>query len=78
MDGQRRWIANWALVALAAGAMVSLAGGCQRSPFNDDLARTPYERYMALRGLDRPLTVSDEFGVERKALRERLSPLEGQ
>lgn len=74
--GVVRYLPSLCVVALLI-AVSTLAPGCARTPFKDDLARTPYDRYLALRGRDRPLVTIDEFGREQKALRERLSPLEG-
>ena len=55
----------------AAGTL----GGCQDALFKDNAARTPYDRYLTLRGQARPATETDALGVERPALRQRLSPL---
>lgn len=55
---------------------VSAVAGCQDKPFMDETARSPYTRYSLLRGKYRPTERTDEFGVKRKALEERLSPLE--
>ncbi|MEM6750957.1 MAG: hypothetical protein AAGA57_00585 [Planctomycetota bacterium] len=43
-----------------------------------DLPRTPYERYQTLRGEAPPIERPNEFGVEQKALRERLAPMESR
>jgi hypothetical protein len=55
---------------------VCALSGCQRRPFISDMPRTPYERYMALRGRERPETVRGPTGAEQRNARERLQPLE--
>lgn len=60
-------------------AMVFMAGtlaGCSTDPFDADLPRSQYDRYMALRGESRPKTQIDSYGHERPALRDRLTPLD--
>jgi len=64
---------------LAAGVLLVLApamAGCQDALFPEQTARSPYERYGALRGDSRPATQTDAFGREKPALRERLRPLD--
>ena len=55
---------------------LALLGGCQREPFLSELPRSPYERYMTLRGRDRPATHRNEYGMLVRNARERLQPLE--
>lgn len=50
--------------------------GCQKPLFDEDVARSPYERYLALRGLDRPVYEMNAYGRQQPALRQRLRPLE--
>lgn len=64
------------LILFVAILSVSWLGGCQRQPFVSDMPRTPYERYMALRGRERPLTVQGPTGIVQRNIRERLQPLE--
>ena len=49
--------------------------GCANSPFPEGAPRTPYARYDALRGVERPAVTEDSFGREIPDLRARLSPL---
>lgn len=63
-----RWTA---LLALAL-----LAGGCEKALFPEDLPRSPYERYMALRGRAAPMHEEGATGAKEPALRERLKPLD--
>ena len=57
------------------GFMAAAIGGCQKPLFDEKLPRTPYERYMALRGEERPVKQRNIYGVEQPALRERLRAL---
>lgn len=59
---------------LATGCLVTVLAGCQKSPFGQDIPRTPYERYQLLRGDAPPLTELDTYGNKRPALRARLVP----
>ena len=59
---------------LATGIAVGLLTGCQRSPFSQDIPRTPYERYQLLRGDAPPVSELDTYGNKRPALRARLGP----
>jgi hypothetical protein len=65
---------------LLAGLLVAcwFAGGCQKPVFPEDQPRTPYERYQALRGQDRPAKTTDAFGNPQPDLRARLAPLNAQ
>ena len=65
----------WPLALVA----VAFLGGCQDPLFPKDAARSPYDRYHALRGDDRPMTDDFNRGTARSgrpALRERLRPLD--
>ena len=55
-----------------------LAFGCQKPVFPEDQPRTPYERYQALRGQERPAKTTDAFGNPQPDLRGRLTPLDSQ
>ena len=58
--------------------LMVLAGplaGCEKPLFPENLPRTPYDRYMALRGQQRPATEEDAGGGDKPALRQRLKPL---
>ena len=63
------------MLALCLFVAAGYMGGCQQALFIDDAARTPYDRYLTLRGQARPATETDGLGVERPALRQRLRPL---
>jgi hypothetical protein len=56
----------------------ALLGGCEKALFVDNEPRTPYERYMALRGRSASLTEQNAYGGKSPALRERLKPLDAQ
>jgi len=60
------------MVFLALGAAMP---GCEKPLFPENAPRTPYDRYMVLRGQQRPATEEDAAGGERPALRQRLKPL---
>ena len=49
--------------------------GCAKPLFPENAYRTPYDRYMALRGERRRMTEPTTFGREVPAIRERLKPL---
>lgn len=57
-------------------AVVVCVSACAGAPLSERRDRTPYERYQALRGESRPKTVTDSFGKEHPALRQRLAPLD--
>lgn len=57
------------------GAALSM-GGCRKPLFPEEAQRSPYERYLALRGRSAPETEPNAFGREQPALRQRLRPLE--
>jgi|GEM_PF-4716010 len=57
--------------------MVLVGGlaGCESGKlFPDELPRSPYSRYEALRGGEAPMYERDEFNQERPAIRARLTP----
>jgi hypothetical protein len=60
------------------GLLLAIPGvcGCQEVLFTDRQPRSPYERYLTLRGNARPAMETDAFGIERPALRQRLRPLD--
>lgn len=60
------------------GAGLVLAGmvGCNKPLFPEGAPRTPYDRYLTLRGQARPKTELDVNGREKPALRARLAPLQ--
>ena len=60
---------------LLAGMVIAVFCGCERPLFPDNTVRSPYERYMVLRGEDRPAKEVNAFGGEEPALRARLRPL---
>lgn len=64
------------VLLLTGMGLALLAGvGCEKPLFPDNTARSPYERYMVLRGEDRPAKEFNAFGGEEPALRARLRPL---
>lgn len=62
------------LLAVVVGAALA-ATGCEKPLFPSDLPRSPYERYMTLRGRSRPMSEETASGMEQPAIRERLKPL---
>ena len=62
----------WALPLVLGGACL---GGCQKPLYPQNSPRSPYERYLTLRGDYRPPVETDAYGIERPALRQRLQPL---
>lgn len=68
----------WVRLMLIVGGMVGVTAvaGCNKPLFPNDAPRTPYERYQALRGRQRPLYELDQLGNPQPALRERLEPLD--
>lgn len=69
MGRMKRWA--WLVLWL-----VPVLGGCEAGLFPAGTARSPYERYMTLRGDYRPPVETDAYGIERPALRQRLAPLD--
>jgi len=53
-------------------ALLATAGGCQRSLFARNNARTQFERFELMRGDYRPADEPDVFGNPQPALRARL------
>jgi len=49
------------------------AGGCEKALFPEELPRTQFERYDALRGRYIPAEKENRFGGSEPALRERLT-----
>ena len=56
----------------------ALLGGCEKALFVENEPRTPYERYMALRGRTPMMTEENPYGGKSPALRDRLKPLDAQ
>lgn len=65
-----------ARASIVVGLLVAAAtaGGCQRSLFNQNEARTQFERFELMRGEYRPAEEPDVFGNPQPALRARLLP----
>ena len=64
------------IVGSIALAGLALAGpGCEKPLFPEAAPRSPYERYMLLRGQDRPTKTENAFGFEVPDIRNRLKPL---
>ncbi|MCE9591219.1 MAG: hypothetical protein K8S99_11920 [Planctomycetes bacterium] len=57
--------------------LLAVAGvaGCEKPLFPEDLPRSPYDRYMTLRGQRPPMNETGPTGSEQPALRERLKPM---
>jgi len=72
---QRRRRLTRAGLAVAALGALGCAAGCAEPLFPDDLPRSPFERYMVLRGEERPAKQTSDFGRQQPALRQRLTPL---
>ena len=66
----RRGLILFAMVSIGA-TMV----GCEKELFPQTAYRSPYDRYLMLRGQGRPATQQNALGGEEPALRERLRPL---
>ncbi len=67
----------WVCVLAAGLGMLSM-GGCQKALFPENSDRTQYDRYMLLRGQERPVTEETAFGGKQPALYARLRPLSQQ
>ena len=63
-------------VVLCLWVCVGSLCGCQGGLFPQKVARSPYERYLALRGLEPPAMQENPYGRQRPALRQRLRPLD--
>jgi hypothetical protein len=73
--GMLAWMQRvWRIVVLLA--VWSAVGGCAKELFPEDAPRSPYERFLTLRGKAPPMNETDAFGVENPALRSRLKPLD--
>jgi hypothetical protein len=59
------------VVLLASFAL----SGCETPLFPENLPRSPYERYMVLRGQDPDARSQNSHGIEQNNLRDRLKPL---
>lgn len=66
---------NQIVLLLIVGVSSGLLTGCEKPLFPKEEPRTPYQRYMMLRGTDRPEKVENAYGWEEPNLRERLQPL---
>ncbi len=49
--------------------------GCQKALFPENTDRTQYDRFMVLRGQERPLNQENAYGGKEPALYARLKPL---
>ena len=63
------------LLALRVIFIGCVLGGCEKPLFPEQLPRSPYERYDALRGRQRPMYEENAYGGSQPALRDRLKPL---
>lgn len=65
--------------AVSLIAVVPMLGGCQEPLFPDNVPRSQYERYEALRGEAAPRYAPSRSptGPRQPALRERLAPRDG-
>jgi hypothetical protein len=59
---------------LAATAALWLTG-CEKPLFPENQPRSPYDRYMVLRGNERSQSETNAYGGTQPALRDRLRPL---
>lgn len=71
-------LTRWSRLTVLGGLLltIGLLSGCQQRLFPEHASRSPYDRYLTLRGQDRPMTETDPFGMERPALRQRLRPMD--
>lgn len=60
-------------VALVLGSLACL--GCEKPLFPENQPRSPYDRYLNLRGQSRPMHQQNAYGGDEPALRDRLKPL---
>lgn len=64
------------LISVALLLGVGLSGvGCEKPLFPENQPRSPYDRYLNLRGQRRPMFQENAFGGDEPALRDRLKPL---
>lgn len=66
----------WATVLLTMGSAVVPISGCHKPLFPAGTPRSPYERYLTLRGQVRPAQEINRIDNRHQALRDRLRPLE--
>lgn len=59
------------VILLSVGALA----GCEKPLFPKEAPRSPYDRYLMLRGKQRPQTTENAYGGEVPAIRDRLRPL---
>jgi hypothetical protein len=70
------WRGRWVVRAWCVLLPGVLLAGCSSSPFaRGEVPRTPYERYLTLRGQAPPEKVENNFGAMQPALRQRLAPM---
>ncbi|MCX5660503.1 MAG: hypothetical protein NTW19_12380 [Planctomycetota bacterium] len=64
------------VIGMALLAGVGLVGvGCEKPLFPENQPRSPYDRYLSLRGQSRPMNQQNAYGGDEPALRDRLKPL---
>lgn len=56
------------------GLLAGMAG-CEKPLFVENQSRTPYDRYLSLRGRQTSMTQQNDYGGQTPALRQRLRPL---
>lgn len=66
---------NRVVLASALVLAALCVAGCEEALFSKEEPRSPFDRYMLLRGRQRPATSTNVWGGEEPALRERLKPL---
>lgn len=59
-------------ILLLIGTVVA---GCEKPLFPQNLPRSPYERYDAIRGRGRQMNEENAYGGQQPAVRDRLKPL---
>ena len=68
---RRTFIFGVMWLVLASGQLL----GCEKPLFIENESRTPYDRYLALRGRQAVQYEDNQWGGKSPALRERLKPL---
>ena len=63
------------LSVLAVFVVLGAATGCEKPLFPKEASRSPYDRYLMLRGKQRSQTVENAYGGEVPSIRDRLRPL---
>lgn len=63
------------LPVLAVLVVLGAAAGCEKPLFPKEAPRSPYDRYLMLRGQQRSQTVENAYGGEVPSIRDRLRPL---